>query len=70
VAKSLKRVLVYIGCSTVVDHSAHHLKVKGLRPAAVAGTRKDKMAKKFEDSFPVVVAQWLTIHLIILRSRV
>ncbi len=55
-AKGLKRVLVSSGCSTVVDHSSHHLKVKGLSPAAVAGT--GRVAIKFEKSFPMVVAQW------------
>jgi hypothetical protein len=29
----------------VVDHEPHHVKVKGLSPAAVAGTRRGEMAK-------------------------
>ncbi len=46
VAKSLKRVLVSSGCSTVVDHLPHHLKVKGLSQATTAGTGRRPMVEK------------------------
>ncbi len=34
------------GGSTVVDHSSHHQKVKGLSPADATGTGRKKLAKK------------------------
>jgi hypothetical protein len=32
--------------SRAVDHEPHHVKLKGLSPAAVAGTRRGEMAQK------------------------
>jgi hypothetical protein len=55
-AKSLKTVLVSNGCSTVVEHSSHYLKVKSLSPATTAGTGREKKGlKEFGNFWNMVV---------------
>ncbi len=36
------------GCSTVVEHMPHHLKVKVLSPRPVSGTGSEKMANNLQ----------------------
>ncbi len=45
------------GCSTVVEHMPHHLKVKGLSPRLVSGTGRGKMTYNYK-YLSMAVAQW------------